>query len=81
MESTLSGAAVKIRRLEVQDIDAVVGIQTQCPEASQWSRKEYELLAAAGVREQHNTVLGSRKRRRGRRVSGGSQTRRTNWRF
>lgn len=46
MESTLSGAAVKIRRLEAQDIDAVVGIQTQCREASQWSRNEYELLAA-----------------------------------
>lgn len=47
MESTLSGAAVKIRRLEAQDIDAVVGIQTQCREASQWPRKEYELLAAS----------------------------------
>lgn len=46
MESPLSGAAVKIRRLEAQDIDAVVGIQTQCREASQWSRNEYELLAA-----------------------------------
>ena len=46
MESTLSGAAVKIRKLEAQDIDAVVGIQTQCREASQWSRNEYELLAA-----------------------------------
>jgi ribosomal-protein-alanine N-acetyltransferase len=45
MESTLSGAAVKIRLLGAQDIDAVVGIQTQCPEASQWLRKEYELLA------------------------------------
>ncbi|HEV2314742.1 MAG TPA: ribosomal protein S18-alanine N-acetyltransferase [Candidatus Acidoferrales bacterium] len=49
MESTLSGAAVKIRRLEAQDIDAVVGIQTQCREASQWSRNEYELLAAAAA--------------------------------
>ena len=46
MESTLSSAAIKIRRLEAQDIDAVVGIQTQCREASQWSRNEYELLAA-----------------------------------
>lgn len=46
MENTLSGAAVKIRRLEVQDIDAVVGIQTQCREASQWPQNEYELLAA-----------------------------------
>lgn len=45
MESALSGAAVRIRRLEAQDIDAVVGIQTQCREASQWSRNEYELLA------------------------------------
>jgi len=46
MESALSGVAVKIRRLEPHDIDAVVGIQTQCRESSQWSRKEYELLAA-----------------------------------
>lgn len=46
MEGTLSYAA-KIRRLEEQDIDAVVGIQTQCREASQWPRKEYELLAAS----------------------------------
>ncbi|HXT74518.1 MAG TPA: ribosomal protein S18-alanine N-acetyltransferase [Candidatus Angelobacter sp.] len=46
MESSLSRATVEIRRLEVQDIDAVVGIQKQCREASQWSRKEYELLAA-----------------------------------
>lgn len=47
MESTLSRVAVKIRRLEAQDIDAVVGIQTQCREASQWSRNEYELLAVS----------------------------------
>ncbi|MHB8485328.1 MAG: ribosomal protein S18-alanine N-acetyltransferase [Candidatus Acidiferrales bacterium] len=47
MESTLSGAApVKIHRLEGRDIDVVFQIQTQCREASQWSRKEYELLAA-----------------------------------
>ena len=46
MESTLSGAAVTIRRLEARDIDAVIGIQTQCRDASQWSRREYELLAA-----------------------------------
>lgn len=46
MESSLIHAAVKIRRLEAHDIDAVVGIQKQCREASQWSRKEYELLAA-----------------------------------
>ena len=46
MESTLRSAAVKIRRLEAHDIDAVVGIQIQCREASQWSRNEYELLTA-----------------------------------
>ena len=46
MESSLSRATVEIRRLEVQDIDAVVGIQTQCREASQWPRNAYELLAA-----------------------------------
>lgn len=51
MESTLSGAAVKIRRLEAQDVDAVVGIQTQCREASQWSRREYELLAAPAAND------------------------------
>ena len=47
MESTLSRQAVVIRRLEASDIEAVIEIQTQCREASQWSRKEYELLAAA----------------------------------
>lgn len=46
MESTLRSAAFKIRRLEAHDIDAIVGIQAQCREASQWSRNEYELLAA-----------------------------------
>ena len=47
MESTLSGVgAVKIHRLQVRDIGPVVEIQTQCREAAQWSRKEYELLAA-----------------------------------
>jgi ribosomal-protein-alanine acetyltransferase len=44
MEITLSGAAVEIRRLEARDIDAVVGIQTQCREVSQWSRNDYEAL-------------------------------------
>jgi len=47
MESTLSRQAVVIRRLEACDIEAVIEIQTQCREASQWSRREYELLAAA----------------------------------
>jgi len=46
MESTLSRAAVKIRRLEVRDIDAVIEIQAQSPETAQWARSEYELLAA-----------------------------------
>ncbi len=46
MESTLRDAAVKIRRLEARDIDAVIEIQAQSPETAQWSRKEYELLAA-----------------------------------
>lgn len=51
MESTLSGAAAKIRRLEEQDIDAVVGMQTECREASQWPRKEYELLATPAAND------------------------------
>lgn len=46
MESTLSRQAATIRRLEARDIDAVIGIQARSPETSQWSRKEYELLAA-----------------------------------
>ena len=46
MESPLSGAAVKIRRLEAHDIDVIIEIQTQSREASQWSRNEYELLTA-----------------------------------
>jgi len=46
MESTLSRQASKIRPIDVRDIEAVIEIQTQCREASQWSRKEYELLAA-----------------------------------
>jgi [ribosomal protein S18]-alanine N-acetyltransferase len=45
MESTLSGAAVNVRRLEARDIDAVIEIQARSPETAQWSRKEYELLA------------------------------------
>ncbi|MGH9865618.1 MAG: hypothetical protein ACRD4H_09420, partial [Candidatus Acidiferrales bacterium] len=44
MERTLSGVAGKIRQLEARDIEAVVEIQTQCREASQWSRKDYETL-------------------------------------
>lgn len=47
MESTLSRQATKIRPIDVRDIEAVIEIQTQCREASQWSRREYELLAAA----------------------------------
>lgn len=44
MEITLSGAAVKIRWLEVHDIDVVLQIQTQCRDASPWSRNDYEAL-------------------------------------
>lgn len=51
MESTLRSAAVKIRRLEAHDITAIIEIQTQCREASQWSRKEYELLAAPAAND------------------------------
>ncbi|HEV2221777.1 MAG TPA: ribosomal protein S18-alanine N-acetyltransferase [Candidatus Acidoferrales bacterium] len=46
MESTLSGQTTIVRPLDVRDIDAVIEIQTQCREASQWPRREYELLAA-----------------------------------
>ncbi len=35
---------VTIRRLEARDIDAVLEIQTQCREASQWSRNDYQAL-------------------------------------
>ena len=55
MESTLSGAAVKIRRLEAHDIGAIIEIQTQSREASQWSRKEYELLTIPA--SANNTTL------------------------
>ena len=47
MESTLSRQAATIRQLEARDIYVVIGIQTQCRDASQWSRKEYELLVAS----------------------------------
>ncbi len=47
MESTLSRQATKIRQIDVRDIEAVIEIQTQCREASQWPRREYELLAAS----------------------------------
>ncbi|MGH9731117.1 MAG: ribosomal protein S18-alanine N-acetyltransferase [Candidatus Acidiferrales bacterium] len=46
MESTLSRQAATIRRLEARDIDAVIEIQAQSRQTSQWSRREYELLAA-----------------------------------
>ncbi len=46
MESTLSRQATVVRPLDVRDIDAVIEIQTRCREASQWPRREYELLAA-----------------------------------
>lgn len=46
MESTLSGQTTIVRPLDVRDIDAVIEIQTQCREASQWPRREYELVAA-----------------------------------
>jgi ribosomal-protein-alanine acetyltransferase len=62
MEKSLSSVAGKIRRLEARDIDAVVEIQTQCPEASQWSRKEYETLARDAapcwVAENNGRVVG-----------------------
>ena len=54
MESTLSREAAVIRRLETRDIDAVVEIQAQCRETSQWPRREYESLTA--TRPPNNTT-------------------------
>lgn len=42
MEGTLSGVAAKVRPIESRDIDAVLKIQRQSHDASQWSRDDYE---------------------------------------
>jgi len=38
---------VQIRALAPSDLDAVLAIQSSCPEAAQWSRADYERVCAA----------------------------------
>jgi [ribosomal protein S18]-alanine N-acetyltransferase len=38
-------ATIEIRRLEPGDAQAVMAIQTQCPELAQWKRQDYEDLS------------------------------------
>jgi ribosomal protein S18 acetylase RimI-like enzyme len=54
--------SVTIREFAPDDVDAILLIQSRCPEAAQWSRADYASVAGEGVRgwvwQQGPTVLG-----------------------
>jgi len=42
-------SAVTIRRLAPSDADSILAIQSQCPELTQWSNRDYEGMADGGM--------------------------------
>ncbi|MGB8525063.1 MAG: ribosomal protein S18-alanine N-acetyltransferase [Candidatus Acidiferrales bacterium] len=53
---------MKTRLVENRDIDAILAIQTACPEIAQWTERDYERVArgemAGWVGEEESSVLG-----------------------
>jgi [ribosomal protein S18]-alanine N-acetyltransferase len=41
---------VAVRALEARDVDAVLAIQTACPEIGQWTREDYAKVATGAMR-------------------------------
>ena len=53
---------MKIRAVEARDVNAILAIQSACPNIAQWSRDDYARIAigemAGWVAEEHNSLAG-----------------------